>query len=142
MDYLWLKTLHIIFVTSWFAGLFYLPRIFVNLAMVPAGSDAERDRLLLMANKLYRFMGPLAILALVFGIWLWLGVGVGKGSGWMHAKLALVVLLVVYHHLCFQLLKRFREGRNTRSHVWFRWFNEVPVVVLFTVVVLVVVKPF
>ena len=140
MAYLWIKALHIVFVTSWFAGLFYLPRIFVNLAMVPADSAAERERLLLMAGKLYRFMTPLAVLALVFGLWLWLGYGVT--GGWMHAKLALVVLLIGYHHVCGRLLKQFRAGTNTRSHVWFRWFNEAPVLVLFAVVILVVVKPF
>jgi putative membrane protein len=139
MAYLWLKALHIVFVTSWFAGLFYLPRIYVNLAMV-AGPGAERDRLLLMAGKLYRFMTPLGVLALVFGLWLWLGFGVG--GGWMHAKLALVLALVAYHLYCGKLLRDFRAGTVTRSHVWFRWFNEVPVLVLFAVVFLVVLKPF
>jgi putative membrane protein len=137
---LWVKSLHIIFVTSWFAGLFYLPRIFVNLAMVDPASTAERERLLLMARKLYRFMGPLMVLALAFGLWLWLGYGIG--GGWMHAKLALVVLLLGYHHVCARLLRRFERGENLRSHVWFRWFNEVPVLLLFAVVLLVVLKPF
>ncbi|MCM5570000.1 CopD family protein [Burkholderiaceae bacterium FT117] len=127
--------------TSWFAGLFYLPRIFVNLAMVE-GPGAERDRLMLMAGKLWRFMQPLMLLAIGLGLWLWLGYGVGAGAGWMHAKLAIVVLLLGYHHACGRLLRRFAAGANTRSHVWFRWFNEVPVLALFAVVVLVVVKPF
>lgn len=132
------KAFHIIFVTSWFAGLFYLPRIYVNLAM-------EQDtqayaRLILMANKLYRFMQPLMVLALAFGIWLWLGYGF-KG-GWLHAKLTLVVLLIGYHHYCGRLLKQFRAQKNLHSHVWFRWFNEVPVLILFAVVILVVTKPF
>ena len=135
-----IKALHIVFVTSWFAGLFYLPRIYVNLAMVPADSTAERDRLLLMARKLYRFMTPLAVLALVFGLWLWLGYGVG--GGWMHAKLLLVVGLVGYHLYCGRLLRGFVAGTVTRSHVWFRWFNEAPVLVLFAVVFLVVLRPF
>lgn len=135
-----IKALHIIFVTSWFAGLFYLPRIYVNLAMVPADSAAERDRLLLMARKLYRFMTPLAVLALVFGLWLWLGYGVG--GGWMHAKLLLVVGLVGYHLYCGRLLRGFVAGTVTRSHVWFRWFNEAPVLALFAVVFLVVLRPF
>jgi protoporphyrinogen IX oxidase len=143
---LWVKALHIVFVTSWFAGLFYLPRILVNLAMVDAGSSAERDRLLLMARKLYRFMGPLMWLALGFGIWLWLGYGIGLGAGpgygWMHAKLALVVLLLGYHHVCGRLVRNFERGTNRRSHVWYRWFNEAPVLLLVAVVVLVVVKPF
>ena len=140
MLYLSIKALHIIFVTAWFAGLFYLPRIYVNLAMVPAGSTAERERLLLMAGKLYRFIGPLALLALGFGLWLWLGFGVT--GGWLHAKLALVIVLIGYHHVCGSLLKRFRAGTVTRSHVWFRVFNEVPVLLLFAVVFLVVLKPF
>ena len=135
------KALHIIFMTSWFAGLFYLPRIFVNLAMVPESSEAERERLLLMAGKLYRFIGPLMILTLVFGLALWLYYGIGAGSLWMHIKLAIVVGLVGYHHVCGAILKRFRAGTNTRSHVWYRWFNEVPVLALFAVVFLVILKP-
>ena len=139
--YLWIKAFHIVFMTSWFAGLFYLPRIFVNLAMVE-GPGAERDRLLLMAGKLWRFMQPLMLLAIALGLWLWLGYGVGAGAGWMHAKLAIVVLLLGYHHACGRLLKRIAAGADTRSHVWYRWFNEVPVLALLAVVVLVVVKPF
>jgi len=135
-----LKALHIIFVTSWFAGLFYLPRVFVNLAMVPAGSDAERQRLLLMAHKLYRFMTPLGIIAVLLGLWLWFGFGFT--GGWLHAKTLLVVFLIVYHLYCGQLLRRFVAGQNTRSHTWYRFFNEVPVIVLFAVVFLVVLKPF
>ena len=141
---LWVKAFHIVFVASWFAGLFYLPRIFVNLAMVDASSTAERERLLLMARKLFRFMTLLAIPALVLGFWLWLGYGIGRGpeQGWMHAKLLIVFLLLVYHHACARLLKQFEAGRNTRSHVWYRWFNEAPVVMMIVAVVLVVVKPF
>jgi len=136
-----LKALHIVFMTSWFAGLFYLPRIFVNLAMVPAGSDAERERLLLMAGKLYRFIGPLMVLTLACGLALWLHYGIGAGTLWMQIKLAIVVGLVGYHHVCGALLKRFRSGTNTRGHVWYRWFNEVPVLALFAVVFLVILKP-
>lgn len=132
------KALHIVFVTSWFAGLFYLPRIFVNLAM--DDTPPVRERLLVMARKLYRFMTILAVPALVFGLWLWLGYGIS--GGWMHAKLALVVVLLGYHHVCGRLLKQFEAGRNRRSHVWFRWFNELPVLVLLIVVLLVVTKPF
>ncbi|MEY3665183.1 MAG: hypothetical protein RLZZ153_1365 [Pseudomonadota bacterium] len=139
--YLWVKAAHIIFVTSWFAGLFYLPRIFVNLAMVPE-PGAERERLLLMARKLWRFMQPLMVLALIFGLWLWLGYGVGVASGWMHAKLAIVVLLLAYHHACGRLLRKLAAGQDHRSHIWYRWFNEIPVLALFIAVVLVVVKPF
>ena len=141
---LWVKSFHIVFVASWFAGLFYLPRIFVNLAMVPAGSEAERERLLLMACKLLRFTTVLAVPAVGLGFWLWLGYGIGWGSGqgWMHAKLVAVVLVLGYHRACAVVLRRFVQGRIQRSHVWFRWFNEVPVILLVVVVVLVVVKPF
>ncbi len=135
---LWVKALHIIFVTSWFAGLFYLPRIYVNLAMEQ--DPQAHARLILMANKLYRFMQPLMLLALAFGIWLWLGYGFT--GGWLHAKLTLVVLLIGYHHYCGRLLKQFKTQQNRHSHVWFRWFNEIPVLILFAVVILVVIKPF
>lgn len=135
---LWIKALHIIFVTSWFAGLFYLPRIYVNLAM--EADPQAQTRLLLMAHKLYRFMQPLMMLALAFGLWLWLVYGIG--GGWLHAKLTLVIALVGYHHYCGRLLKQFRAQQNRRSHVWFRWFNEVPVLILTVVVILVTVKPF
>lgn len=135
---LWVKALHIVFVTAWFAGLFYLPRILVNLAME---TDAtSRARLITMARKLYRFMTILAIPALAFGLWLWLGYGIS--GGWMHAKLALALVLIGYHHGCGVLLKKFEAGTNTRSHVWYRWFNELPVLILLAVVILVVVKPF
>ena len=138
---LWIKSLHIVFVTAWFAGLFYLPRLLVNLAML----DRERDvtthaRLLLMARKLYRFMTLLAVPALAFGLWLWLGYGIR--GGWLQAKLVLVVLLAGFHHACGSLLSKFERGANTRSHVWYRWFNEVPVILLLVIVILVVVKPF
>jgi putative membrane protein len=139
---LWVKSLHIVFIVSWFAGLFYLPRILMNLAME---TDATATaRLLLMARKLYRFMTMLAIPALIFGLWLWLGYGIGKGpgNGWLHAKLALVILLIGYHHACGSLLRKFESGRNTHSHTWYRWFNEIPVIILLVIVILVVVKPF
>jgi putative membrane protein len=144
MAYLWIKTAHIVFVTSWFAGLFYLPRIFVNLAMVTPESPAESERLILMARKLYRFMLPLAVLAVATGLWMWLGYGVGQGpnSGWLHAKLVVVLLLVGYHHGCGRLLRGFELGRNRRSHRWYRVFNEAPVLLLVLAVALVVVKPF
>jgi len=139
---LWIKTFHLLFVIAWFAGLFYLPRIFVNLAL--EDNEAARARLLLMARKLYRFMALLAIPALVFGLWLWAvyaKLGMISG-GWMHAKLALVILLIGYHHACGRLLRKFEQGRNSRSHVWYRWFNEAPVLILLATVILVVVKPF
>ncbi|WP_294771993.1 CopD family protein [uncultured Rhodoferax sp.] len=141
---LWVKAFHIVFVASWFAGLFYLPRIFVNLAMVPPGSEAERARLLLMARKLFRFTTLLAVPALGLGAWLWLGYGIGHGpgNGWMHAKLFMVLLVLGYHHGCGVLLRKFEAGTLQRGHVWFRWFNEIPVLMLVAIVVLVVVKPF
>jgi putative membrane protein len=139
---LWVKAFHIVFIASWFAGLFYLPRIFVNLAMVAPGSVAERERLVLMARKLLRFTTLLAVPALALGLWLWLGYGIGRGNGWMHAKLAVVVLAIGYHHACGVLLRKLADGSSRRSHRWFRWFNEVPVLLLVTAVVLVVVKPF
>lgn len=142
--YLWVKAFHIVFVASWFAALFYLPRLFVNLAMVPADSHAERERLLLMARKLHRFGTLLMVPALLLGLWLWLGYGVGRGpgSGWMHAKLALVVAVIGYHHVCGSILRGFEQLANRRSHRWFRVFNEVSVLGFTAIVVLVVVKPF
>jgi putative membrane protein len=141
---LWIKSFHIVFVASWFAGLFYLPRIYVNLAMVPAESHAERERLLLMARKLMRFTTLLALPAVGFGLALWgvYRIGFGPGNGWMHAKWVVILLALGYHHACGTLLKKFEAGTMQRSHVWFRWFNEIPVVLLLIAVVLVVVKPF
>ncbi len=139
---LWIKSLHIIFVVSWFAGLFYLPRLYVNLADVQ--DVATTERLLMMSRKLYRFTTLLMVPALVFGLWLWLGYGIGKGpgNGWMHAKLAFVILAIGYHHACGSMLKKFERGVNKRSHVFYRWFNEVPVLLLVAIVILVIVKPF
>jgi putative membrane protein len=139
MAYLWIKTVHIVLIASWFAGLFYLPRIFVNLAMET--EPAATQRLLLMANKLYRFMTILMIPALVLGLILWLYYGVGQQSLWMHVKLLIVLVLVGYHHLCKRLLKTFERGENVRSHVWYRWFNELPVIGMFVAVALVIIKP-
>ena len=138
---LWIKALHIVLVVSWFAGLFYLPRIFVNLAMVP-GPGAERDRLMLMAAKLYRFVTPIGVLAILSGLWLWLGEGIGSGAGWMHAKVAVVAALAAYHLECGRLLAAFGRDAVRRSHTWYRWFNEIPVLLLLAAVILVVVKPF
>ncbi|MES2890220.1 MAG: CopD family protein [Pseudomonadota bacterium] len=142
--YLWVKALHLIFVVSWFAGLFYLPRLFVNLCSVPAESHAERERLLLMARRLYRFASLLMVPAVVLGLvlWLYFGVGKGPGQGWLHAKLLLVVLAIGYHHGCRALLRRFETFTNRRSERWYRWFNEGAVVIFAAIVVLVIVKPF
>ncbi len=141
---LWVKSFHIVFVVSWFAGLFYLPRIFVNLAMVAPGSVAERERLVLMGRKLLRFMTMLAVPAVVLGFWLWLGYGIGQGpgNGWLHAKLLVVVLIMGYHAVCALELHRLAMGHLPHGHRWYRWFNELPVLMLVAVVILVVVKPF
>jgi len=138
---LWIKSLHIIFVVTWFAGLFYLPRLFVYHAMIDPTEKAGSERFKIMERKLYfGIMAPSAVLTIVFGTWLWLGYGFA--GGWLHAKLAVVAALVVYHLWCGKLREDFKSDRNTRSHVWFRWFNEVPVLFLFAAVILVVVKPF
>ncbi len=139
---LWVKSLHIVFIVSWFSGLFYLPRLFVNLADVQ--DVATTERLLMMSRKLYRFTTLLMVPALIFGLWLWLGYGIGKGpgNGWMHAKLVFVILAIGYHHACGSMLKKFERGVNKRSHVFYRWFNEVPVLLLVAIVILVIVKPF
>ncbi len=145
---LWVKSFHIVFVASWFAGLFYLPRIFVNLAMVDPKSTAERERLLLMAAKLYRFTSILSWPAVLLGVWLLVllwgvsGFGQGPGSGWLYTKLGIVVLAIGYQHACGGRLRRFQAGTEQHSHVWFRWFNEIPVLLLLAAVILVVVKPF
>lgn len=143
-SYLWVKAFHLVFVSSWFAGLFYLPRIFVNLAMVAPDSHAERERLLLMARKLYRFSNLLMVVALVLGFVLWLGygVGLGRGNGWMHLKLLLVAGVIGYQHMCRRLLRDFEQLASKRSHTWYRVFNEVTVLLFMAIVVLVVVKPF
>jgi protoporphyrinogen IX oxidase len=136
---LWVKTLHIIFVVTWFAGLFYLPRLYVYHAMTQ--DQPGRDRFKIMERKLYwGITTPGGVLAIAFGTWLWLGWGFG--GRWLEAKLGVVVLLVLYHLWCGRLLVDFREDRNTRSHVWYRWFNEVPTLLLLAGVALAVVKPF
>jgi len=136
---LWVKTLHIVFMVTWFAGLFYLPRLFVYHAM--SEDRASRERFKVMERKLYwGIMTPGAVLTLVFGSWLWLGWGFS--GGWLHAKLVLVAVLVAYHVWCGKLLVDFRREQDVHSHVWFRWFNEFPVLALIGAVALVVVKPF
>lgn len=140
---LWVKAFHLFFVISWFAGLFYLPRIFVNLAMEK--ETVATERLLLMARKLYRFMMVLSVPAVLLGAWLvWTLYleGSGKMPGWLHAKIALALLAVGYAHACGRLLKKFEMGKNQRSHQWFRVFNEVPAFLLIGIVILVIVRPF
>lgn len=136
---LWLKAFHVAMVVSWFAGLFYLPRIFVNLALET--EPVATQRLLLMAGKLYRFVTPIMWLTLISGTWLWLAYWLPTPF-WLWVKLALIVGLIGYHHVCKRLLRRFEAGQNAKSHVWFRWFNEIPVLALFAILVLVIVKPF
>ena len=140
--YLWVKAFHIFFVASWFAALFYLPRLFVNLADVAPGSHAERERLLLMARRLYRFGGVLMVVALLLGLWLWLGWGVGAGQPWLFAKLALVVVAIGYYDGCRRLLRRFERGVNQHGGRWYRVYNELAVLLFAATVILVVVKPF
>lgn len=135
---LWVKALHIVFMVTWFAGLFYLPRLFVYHAQSTDTVSIERFKV--MERKLYyAIMAPGAVLTLASGLWLWLGWGFS--GGWLHAKLALVATLIGYHFWCGKLLADFRNDRNTRGHAWFRWFNEFPVLILFSIVILVVVKP-
>jgi putative membrane protein len=136
---LYIKSFHIVFMVTWFAGLFYLPRLFVYHAM--AEDAASRERFKVMERKLYYgIMAPGAVLTVAFGAWLWLGYGIS--GGWLYAKLALVAVLIGYHLWCGKLLADFRHDRNVRGHVWYRWFNELPIVVLIAIVVLAVVKPF
>jgi len=139
---LWVKALHIAFMVAWFAGLFYLPRLFVYHAMTD--DEAGRKRFEVMERKLFFFVLPWAVLTVVFGLWLlwdyaWAAYG---ASGWLPAKLALVALLVAYYAYCGKLMLDFRHGRNRRSHVFYRWFNEISVILLFAIVILAVVKPF
>jgi putative membrane protein len=137
--YLWVKTFHIVFIASWFAGLFYLPRIFVNLA--EEKNSFAYERLLGMADRLFRFMTILAVPAVLLGFSLWLYFDIGAGQIWMHIKLAFIILVIGYHHACWSLLKKFRQQKNTKTGVWYRWFNEVPVLLLIIIVALVVLKP-
>ncbi len=133
------KSLHLIFMVTWFAGLFYLPRLFVYHAQASDPTSLERFKL--MERKLFWGIAtPGGVLTLVFGMWLWLGWFPGAG-GWLHAKLALVALLAGYHVWCGKLMMDFRRERNTCSHVWLRWFNEFPVVVLISIILLAVFKP-
>lgn len=137
---LWIKAFHIIFLVTWFAALFYLPRLFVYHAMCEDRAGSERFKV--MERRLYYgVMAPGAVLTVVFGLWLWLG-GYGITGAWLHAKVVLVVILIAYHLWNGKLLNDFKHDRNTHSHVWYRWFNEFPTVILVVVVILTVVKPF
>jgi len=136
---LWVKAFHIIFMVTWFAGLFYLPRLFVYHAM--SEDQASIERFKVMERKLYYgIMTPGGIITVALGLWLWLGFGIS--GGWLHVKLALVAVLIAYHLQCGRLVRTFKEDRNLHGHVYYRWFNEFPVLILVAVVILVVVKPF
>jgi len=136
---LWIKSFHIFFVVTWFAGLFYLPRLFVYHTM--ADDEAGIARFKIMERKLfYGIMTPSGLFALIFGVWLWLGYDIT--GGWLHVKLLLVAILIAYHIWCGKILLDFKQDKNTRSHVWYRWFNEFPVLILFLAIVLAVAKPF
>lgn len=136
---LWIKAWHIIFMVTWFAGLFYLPRLFVYHAMAEDRTSSERFKI--MERKLFfGIMTPGAVLTIVFGLWLWHGYGFS--GAWLHAKLTLVAVLIVYHLYCGKLLFAFKHDRNRHSHVFYRWLNELPVLLLVAIVILVVVKPF
>jgi putative membrane protein len=137
---LWVKAFHIVFVASWFAGLFYLPRLMVNLAQVSKDSTAERVRLLMMGHRLYRFASLLMVPAILLGVWLWLAYGIG--GTWLYVKLCVVLVAIGYHHACRALLRAFDQDRNRRSERWYRVFNEASVLLFAAAVVLVVVKPF
>jgi len=136
---LWIKSFHIIFMVTWFAGLFYLPRLYVYHAM--SEDQASIDRFKIMERKLfYGIMTPGGIITLLLGFWLWFGYGFT--GGWLHTKVALVAILVVYHIWCGKLMIDFKHDRNTKSHVWYRWFNEVPVLFLIAIIILAIIKPF
>jgi putative membrane protein len=139
---LWIKALHIIFMVTWFAGLFYLPRLFVYHAMTD--DSATREQLQIMERKLYRFITPLMWLTVGFGIWLILLYGWDwfLNSHWLQLKLLLVAILMAYHFTCGKIVKDFSKGTPPRNHIFYRWFNEVPVLFLFAIVILAVVKPF
>lgn len=139
---IWVKALHIIFMVAWFAGLFYLPRLFVNHAM--SDSDAVKAQLAIMEKKLYRFITPWMVLTLGFGFWLLFDYAWAAYANmfWLHMKLGLVAILIAYHFYCGRIIRQLASGECQRSHIWFRWFNEFPVLILFTVVILAVVKPF
>ena len=137
---LWIKAFHIIFMVTWFAGLFYLPRLFVYHAIT--NDPATQAQFKIMERKLYfGIMTPGGVLTILFGLWLWLGYGIGTGKVWLAGKIFLVIILVVYHLWCGHLVKRFRDDANSHGHVFYRWFNEFPVLILVGAVLLAVFKP-
>ncbi len=140
---LWVKAFHLIFIVTWFSALFYLPRLFVYHAL--CDDEAGNARFKVMERKLYRgIMTPSAILTLVFGLWLLSFYSLEQiaSMGWLHAKLTLVILLFAYHGICGRMLKQFAADNNQRSHRFYRWFNEFPVLLLVAIIILAVVRPF
>ena len=138
---IWVKTLHIFFMIAWFAGLFYLPRLFVNHAM--ADEEPVKNRLAIMERKLYRFITPWMALTVIFGLWMlidyaWLAY---SHLLWLKLKLALVAILIAYHFYCGRIIRQLANNTNQRSHIWFRWFNEFPVLILAVILILTMVKP-
>lgn len=139
---LWVKAFHVIFMVTWFAGLFYLPRLFVYHAM--SEDQISIDRFKIMERKLfYGIMTPGGIITLLLGLWMLFDYALEgyKGTLWLHIKLLLVGVLIVYHIYCWKLVEDFKQDRNHRSHVWYRWFNEFPVLIMIAVIILVIVKP-
>ena len=139
---LWVKALHLIFMVTWFAGMFYLPRLFVYHSM--SNDQISIERFKIMERKLFfGIMTPGGILTLVFGLWTLLITGWSTYTGtiWLHVKLICVLFLVIYHIYCGKLLLDFKHDRNVRSHVWYRWFNEIPIIFLFIIIILAVVRP-
>ncbi len=138
---IWVKALHIIFMVAWFAGIFYLPRLFVNHAM--SDDPAVKNQLSIMERKLYRFITPWMVLTLILGFWLLFDYAWQAyiGMWWLKVKILLVAILVIYHFYCGKIIRELADGQSQRSHIWFRWFNEFPVFILFVVVILAVVKP-
>ena len=135
---LWIKSFHVIFMVTWFAGLFYLPRLFVYHAM--SDDKISMERFKIMERKLfYGIMTPGGVLTVILGLWMWLGYGIS--GTWMHIKFSLVLLLIAYHIYCGKLLLDFKHDRNTRGHIFYRWFNEFPVLLMIAIIILVVVKP-
>ncbi|KAA0876403.1 CopD family protein [Nitrincola tapanii] len=139
MSYLTLKLLHLLAMTSWMAGIFYLPRIFVHYVEGKAAGQ-EVARLQIMGRKLYGFMTIMAVFTLIFGVWLWLGFGFG--GGWIHAKLLCVGLLIAYHLTCRHYLQKMQQDLLTQSGRFFRLFNEIPLLIFIAILYLVVFKPF
>ena len=136
---LWIKAFHIIFMVTWFAGLFYLPRLFVYHAM--SKDKISKDRFVIMERKLlFGIMTPGGILTIFFGLWLWLGYG--YNGTWLLLKTLCVILLILYHIYCIKFFNNFRKNTNTRSHIFFRWFNEIPVILLILITLLVILRPF